>query len=308
MKLHPTFWRLALTALPVLIAAGCLPPAPMDGPDAFHKKGDEEMEEDDEDLLDPAFRTRPEDEHPNGSGPPPEDAPPQDAASGDVYRVGKRSAEETPGENDDLVDEAFVYFKSENYKKLKKLRKRLKRVHVREFVDVHWHKDLPWDVKNGFIHLLAERSEKGVATLMEEGLNSPAAHIRQTAETALARLRPSPVVAAVEAPEAAASDDPDPTPLQESEVGPAVLTPHWNYELPWELKDVFVKLLAEKPEDGANEVMVDALTAPNPETRATAIVFLSEGRYTRAKLLDGDALSDAKLDAAVEDVRAAMQR
>ncbi len=174
----------------MVLLVGCLPPAPMDGKS---KKGADEGY----DPLEPL----PEFER---SGPTPEDAPPPNP---NAYVVPERGEAETPSEYDDLLDDVFVQFKAENFKKIEKYRKKLTPTHVAEFVN-QWDPKLPWDVKNGFVHLLVDRDEVGVGRIMSDGLKSPREHIRESAAAWIEASNP-PVIAAEEAPVIAAEEAPE---------------------------------------------------------------------------------------------------
>lgn len=267
----------------MVLLVGCLPPAPMDG--KSKKGGDEGY-----DPLEPL----PEFER---SGPTPEDAPPPNP---NAYVVPDRGEAETPSEYDDLLDDVFVHFKVENFKKIEKSRKKLTPSHVAEFVN-QWSPDLPWDVKNGFVHLLVDRGEVGVDRIMSDGLKSPREHIRGSA-AAWIEASNAPVIAAEEMPD-------DPPPMVEHDLPPpgGFLMPFWNQGMPWEVKDVFVQLFATNPQDGSNEVMGDGLLSPTVETRATAVIFLTDGATTRDALLGADGeLSPKLVDAAVATTRTRM--
>jgi hypothetical protein len=272
----------------MVLLVGCLPPAPMDG--KSKKGGDEGY-----DPLAPL----PEFER---SGPTPEDAPPPNP---NAYVVPERGEAETPSEYDDLLDDVFVQFKAENFKKIEKYRKKLTPTHVAEFVN-QWDPKLPWDVKNGFVHLLVDRDEVGVGRIMSDGLKSPREHIRGSA-AAWIEASNAPVIAAEEAPVIAAEEAPDNSPpMVEHALPPpgGFLMPFWNQGMPWEVKDVFVQLFATTPQYGSNEVMGDGLFSPTVETRATAVIFLSDGATTRAALLGADGeLSPKLVGAAVATTR-----
>jgi hypothetical protein len=120
--------------------------------------------------------------------------------------VPERGEAETPSEYDDLLDDVFVHFKAENFKKIEKSRKKLTPTHVAEFVN-QWDPKLPWDVKNGFVHLLVDRDEVGVGRIMSDGLKSPREHIRGSA-AAWIEASNAPVIAAEEAPMIAAEEAP----------------------------------------------------------------------------------------------------
>jgi hypothetical protein len=150
--------------LAALLVGGCAPPA---------------------DVTAPPPRAEPEPGDPLPEATP--EAPSEETAAetSEAYVVPPRAEEETPGKYDDFVDEVFIAFKSENYDKIRKYRKKLSDPRVDEFVH-HWDKKLPWEVKNGFVHLLVGYSYAGVERIMRDGLTSPTLHIRATALVHLA--------------------------------------------------------------------------------------------------------------------------
>jgi hypothetical protein len=76
-----------------------------------------------------------------------------------------------PGAHDEFVDSVFSAFKKGDYDAIAASRKKLTAQVVDEMMG-HYHAGLSGDVKDGFTHLMVNRSETAVALLMKDSLGS----------------------------------------------------------------------------------------------------------------------------------------
>jgi hypothetical protein len=95
---------------------------------------------------------------------PAEGQPAPDTAAADDEKI-------VPGVHDEFVDSVFSAFKKGDYDVIAASRKKLTARIVDEMMG-HYHAGLSGDVKDGFTHLMVNRSETAVALLMKDSLGS----------------------------------------------------------------------------------------------------------------------------------------
>jgi len=122
------------------------------------------------------------DEAPATAGDPGETA-------GAAAEVSAKLGEDSPrGENDDLIDGAFGAFKSGDFEKIAGYRAQLSPALVDEMM-AHYKTSLPWDIKDGFTHLMVHRYEAVVIPLMTDSLESKRVESRAQAIATLRQAK-----------------------------------------------------------------------------------------------------------------------